>query len=347
MAPNKYLLIFSLTITLLLPPTAAAQAKHNRRICIRRLHPRRRKQQPPSHHLPLQPPPYGLDFPGRVPTGRFTDGRLSTDILVSELGIKQLLPAYLDPALTDENLLTGASFASAGTGLDDLTAREARVLSPKTQLGYFERALGRMRRAAGREEAGRVVENALFVVAAGSNDMMYNFYGLPLRRTYSVSGYHDLLLRKLEGVIRRLHSMGARRLAVMGLPPIGMLPISHMLQRVCINQQNLDSQAYNAKLGALISRLQPTLPGSRIAYVDIYNPIMDMIKRPAAFGFEKTLEGCCGVGALEMGPLCNAYEPTCQHPSKYIFWDAAHPTEATYIILANYFIHNVLPTLSS
>ncbi|KAI3458515.1 hypothetical protein Pfo_015178 [Paulownia fortunei] len=344
METNKYLLFFSLITLLFLPtPTTAypnitavfafgdsiLDAGNNNGLpTIFR-----------SNH-----PPYGLDFPGRIPSGRFSDGKLPTDFLVSQLGIKELLPAYLDPALTDKDLLTGASFASAGTGLDDLTASETNVLS------FAENAEN-----CGPAGGGRIVENALFMVAAGTNDMLYNFYGLPLRRMYSVSGYHDLLLRNLESVIRRLHSMGARRVAVMGLPPIGCLPVQvtigsmmpsfHMLQRLCINQQNSDSQAYNAKLQALTSRLQATLPGSRVVYVDIYTPLMDMIMRPAAFGLEKTLEGCCGMGAMEMGPLCNAYAPTCRNPSKYLFWDAAHPTQATYMILAKQFQQNVLPNL--
>ncbi|KAK6156107.1 hypothetical protein DH2020_010355 [Rehmannia glutinosa] len=294
MGSHRYLLFFSVVALLFLPiPTAAnpnitavfafgdsiLDAGNNNRLpTIFR-----------SNH-----PPYGLDFPGRVPTGRFSNGKLATDFVVSQLSLKQLLPAYLDPALTNKDLLTGATFASAGSGLDDLTAREAGVLSLNTQLRYFQQALQRMRRVAGRAETGRVVENALFMVGVGTNDMTYNFYGLPLRRMYSVSGYHDLLLRNLESVIWRLHSMGARKLAVMGLPPIGCLPAQvtlgsvlpsfHMLKRVCVNQQNSDSQAYNAKLQALISRLQTTLQGVRIVYVDVYTPIMDMIMRPAAFG---------------------------------------------------------------
>ncbi|KAL6533040.1 hypothetical protein OROMI_027153 [Orobanche minor] len=352
MSSNKYLMIFfSLTITLLFAtaPTTAAGANVTAVFTFGDSI----LDSGNNNHLPTifrsNHSPYGLDFPGGVPTGRFSDGRLSTDMLVSELGIKQLLPAYLDPALTDKDLLSGVSFASAGTGLDDLTAIESRVLSLNMQLGYFDRALRRMRRVVGSSEAGRVVENALFMVAAGTNDMVYNFYGLPLRRSYTLSGYHDMLLRNLEGVIRKM--------AVMGLPPVGCLPIQvtlgsvvpsfHMFRRVCVNQQNSDSQAYNAKLENLISRLQRVLPASRIAYVDIYNPIMDMIQRPAAFGFEKTLEGCCGVGALEMGPLCNALDPTCPDPSKYIFWDAVHPTQATYTILARHFQENVLPGLLS
>ncbi|GER50940.1 GDSL esterase/lipase [Striga asiatica] len=314
-----------------------------------------------NNHIPTvfrsNHPPYGLDFPGRVPTGRFSDGKLPTDLIVDHLGIKDLLPAYLDRALTDLGLLTGASFASAGMGLDDLTAAEAHVLTMNAQLGYFQRAVGRITNAVGQEEAGRIVGNAVFLVGAGTNDMLYNFYLLPVRRSMTVSGYQELLLTNLENAITRLHGMGARRLAVLGLPPVGCLPMQvtvgsflpspHMLRRVCVDQQNLDSQAYNTKLQAMLSRLGRILPDSRIAYVDIYSPIMDMINRPAGYGFERTLDACCGVGSIEMGPLCNTLEHTCRDPSKYIFWDAAHPTQAAYTVLSRNFHKNVLPALLS
>lgn len=42
-------------------------------------------------------------------------------ISAEELGIKGLIPAYLDPNLKDEDLKTGVSFASGGCGYDPLT----------------------------------------------------------------------------------------------------------------------------------------------------------------------------------------------------------------------------------
>ena len=44
---------------------------------------------------------------------------------VEELGIKELLPAYLDPNLKSQDLLTGVNFASGGTGYDPLTPKIA------------------------------------------------------------------------------------------------------------------------------------------------------------------------------------------------------------------------------
>ena len=39
------------------------------------------------------------------------------------LGVKEYLPAYLDPSLQDEDLQTGVSFASGGTGYDPVTPK--------------------------------------------------------------------------------------------------------------------------------------------------------------------------------------------------------------------------------
>ena len=70
-------------------------------------------------------PPYGRDFNGGVATGRFSNGRLVTDFLSEAFGLPSSVPAYLDPSYTIDQLATGVSFASGGTGLDDLTAEIA------------------------------------------------------------------------------------------------------------------------------------------------------------------------------------------------------------------------------
>lgn len=44
---------------------------------------------------------------------------------MEELGIKELLPAYLQPNLQPEDLLTGVTFASGGCGYDPLTTELA------------------------------------------------------------------------------------------------------------------------------------------------------------------------------------------------------------------------------
>lgn len=143
--------------------------------------------------------PYGLNFPGQVSTGRFSDGKLITDMVASTLKIKSLIPPYLQPNLSDDNLRTGVSFASAGSGYDEETSTASGVIPITDQVMNFREYKEKLRRIVGDEEATRIISGALVVVSAGTNDFVFSFYDFPTRRLqFHIDGYQDFLLSNLQ-----------------------------------------------------------------------------------------------------------------------------------------------------
>ncbi|KAI3742567.1 hypothetical protein L1987_60253 [Smallanthus sonchifolius] len=228
--------------------------------------------------------PYGLDFPGQIPTGRFSNGKLVPDFWVSLLGIKQTIPPYLQPNLTNYDIRTGVNFASAGSGYDDLTARVSEVITMTKQIKEYIR---RLKKVVGVKEAKSIVEGALVSISAGTNDFTISYYDLRTRRSdFAIGGYQNFVLKKLQSFIKELYKLGCRTMVVSGLPPMGCLPIqmASRFTRNCLKEQNFDARIYNQKLIKMLHQIQSSLAGSRIMYADIYSPMMEMIQHPQKHG---------------------------------------------------------------
>lgn len=58
-------------------------------------------------------------------------------------------------------------------------------------------------------------------------------------------------------------------------------------------------------------------------------------------GFAVSSKGCCGTGQFEFGNLCKG-QRTCAEPNQYIFWDAVHPTEKMYRLIADEVLSSVV-----
>ncbi|XP_009776385.1 GDSL esterase/lipase At5g45960-like isoform X3 [Nicotiana sylvestris] len=241
-------------------------------------------------------PPYGRDFLNHIPSGRFTNGRLVTDFAASYIGLKELVPPYLDPKLSLEELMTGVSFASAGSGFDPITAQLSGVIPLQKQLEYFKEYKRRLENAIGEERTKLLISKAAFL---------------------------DLLAE------------GARLIGVVGVPPLGCLPVlitlnhhSPLQHRECIDSYSAVGKEYNWHLQNLLKIMR--IHGTQLVYGDIYNSLNDMIQNPNHYGFDDVSSGCCGSGLFEAAIFCNPNSIVCNNASEYIFWDAVHPTQATY-----------------
>lgn len=79
--------------------------------------------------------------------------------------------------------------------------------------------------------------------------------------------------------------MGARKFAVMGTLPLGCLPgTSNALGGLCLEPANAVARLFNKKLANEVNNLNSMLSGSRSIYIDMYNPLLGLVKNPLSSG---------------------------------------------------------------
>ncbi|GAB4859385.1 hypothetical protein Ancab_010848 [Ancistrocladus abbreviatus] len=293
-------------------------------------------------------PPYGRDFEGGRPTGRFSNGRLPSDFISEAFGIKGTVPAYLDPMYGISDFATGVCFASAGTGYDNATSDVLSVMPFWKQLEYYKQYQVRLRDYLGEQEAEEIIREALYFTSIGTNDFLENYFLIPIRRLeFTIDQYQDFLIDIVKNFIKEIYELGARKISLGGLPPMGCLPLERTNNLVganeCIEEYNNVALQFNSKLEGLVMQLNDELLNVTVVFSNPYPILQRIIRRPSLHGFEETSTACCGTGRFELGYLCNRFSPsTCTDAGKYVFWDSFHPTEKTYLILTHYIIKKVL-----
>ncbi|KAL2338010.1 hypothetical protein Fmac_012456 [Flemingia macrophylla] len=287
-------------------------------------------------------PPYGRDFVNHQATGRFCNGKLATDITADTLGFKTYAPPYLSPQASGKNLLIGANFASAGSGYDENAAVLNHAIPLSQQLSYYKEYQGKLAKVAGSKKAASIIKDALYVLSAGSGDFVQNYYVNPwVNKALTPDQYGSYLVGQFSSFVKDLYGLGARRIGVTSLPPLGCLPATRTLfgfhENGCVSRLNTDAQGFNKKINSAASNLRKKLPGLKIAVFDIYKPFLDLVQSPSKFGFAEANRGCCGTGTVETTSLlCNPKSPgTCSNATQYVFWDSVHPTQAANQVLAD------------
>lgn len=88
--------------------------------------------------------------------------------------------------------------------------------------------------------------------------------------------------------VKDLYGLGARRVGVTALPPLGCLPAAKAFFRLhekgCVSRINTDAQGFNNKLKLATEQLKKQLPDLKIAVFDVFKTLYDVILSPTTNG---------------------------------------------------------------
>ncbi|XP_060960557.1 GDSL esterase/lipase At4g16230 isoform X2 [Cannabis sativa] len=143
------------------------------------------------------------------------------------------------------------------------------------------------------------------------------------------------------GKIFRLYNLGARKIVVLNVGPIGCTPSQRDANILSLDNNNCAifpnrlAQIFNMQLRNLITELTNSLEGSKLVYADVYNVMEDIIENYSKYGFENSDSSCCYVVGRFGGLIpCGPKSKVCLERNKHVFWDPYNPSQAANEIIA-------------
>ncbi|BBN17032.1 hypothetical protein MPTK1_7g11420 [Marchantia polymorpha subsp. ruderalis] len=295
-----------------------------------------------ANHLP-----YGRDFVyGDIKgaTGRFSNGKILPDFVAQNLGLPFPV-AFNSPEAKGPAALFGINTASAGAGWLNGTDSNLGQLIPGTQQVQWvkEWQQGLVSRV-GSQKASHIIENALYLINIGDNDLYYYLANAELRKNYTEEQYFQLMIDVAIANIKDLYNSGARKMAftsvtARGCSPLQITQFQPLNRSQCVPSVQTLVSTYSAEVKAAIQTLGQSLEGSKFYIADVFNITVDLFLHPSKYGLEhqESSIGCCGTGLTEFGPLCNITIHSCSDANEYLFFDAQHYTERAWSIIVDSF----------
>ncbi|KAL3695885.1 hypothetical protein R1sor_009961 [Riccia sorocarpa] len=303
--------------------------------------------------------PYGRTFPG-YSSGRWSDGRLLIDFWAEILGLP-----YLDPFVKSgtSRFNHGANFAcGGGTATDKYTNIAPSFFSLSLQLYQFKKfksqvlethrvqelvpGSGHMKDCGSTLPPVSVFLDALYIVAAGANDIWYPvLQGTPINdMRVAIPEISASIMRTVEA----LHEEGARNILVEDVYPAGCMLVAikdgnytrygdlgTLDSDGCVKLLDHLIQLHNAILKEEIAAFaRKHSDDLSIALVDTYSIRRDLMTNPAKYGFKYGMDTCCGSdgmpGRYKSDEKCgkSPRAQPCTDPKEYVVWDGLHYTEA-------------------
>ncbi|KAF2314628.1 hypothetical protein GH714_028049 [Hevea brasiliensis] len=271
--------------------------------------------------------PYGIDFPFG-PTGRFTNGRTTVDVIAELLGFQNFIPPFATASGTD--ILFGVNYASGSAGIRNETGQQLGERVPlDMQLEHHQTTILDLVDILGTTWATEwYLSRCLYSVGMGNNDYLNNYF-LPeyynTSKEYTLQQFTQLLIQQYTQQLKTLYDYGARKIALFGVGQIGCTPGS--IEKygtngsTCVEIMEEASQLFNKKLKSVVEELNANLTDAKFIYINYYAIGADS----SVLNFKDSSSGCCPVA---IDGECIANQIPCKNRTEFAFWDSYHPTEA-------------------
>ncbi|XXG72772.1 hypothetical protein AAC387_Pa07g1793 [Persea americana] len=294
-------------------------------------------------------PPYGVDFVGGT-TGRFTNGKTFVDFAAEALGLPYV-PAYFSLSRQQRAKTgTGVNYASGSAGILNKTGRRlGRCVTLREQIKKFRMTV---RRDLPKMFPGPLLSDhlsrSIFFVSVGSNDYINNYlqpdYYYKRRRRPTPQAFAQTLVDALQKHMQRLHYLGARKIVMFDIGPIGCIPNNTNatpMRGQCVEEINNFVVEFNNRFFPLVQRLNATLRGSNFVPGLTYPISQNIYTNAPSFGKLSVLlrltftnVPCCPTYSDGIGP-CKPEQQPCPDRGKHMYWDSYHPTEVTNSLMAS------------
>ncbi|KAK9129333.1 hypothetical protein Sjap_009820 [Stephania japonica] len=275
-------------------------------------------------------PPYGIDFPDSVATGRFSNGFSAADFLAQKLGLERSPPPYLaianHSAYLNRQMVSGLNFASGGAGLLDDTGY-GNAVTIKEQIQQFQMIKANLTALLGEAGAERLLNKSIIFINAGSIDMALDYFSF---KSPPTTEFSTSLRDALEDHVKTLYSFGARKFGIAGVSAIGCCPAMRAGNDTgeCSADLNDYPQSFYSAIVPMLQNLSSELTGMKYSLGNVYHMMMNYLNNPSPSGPTELRRACCRGGKLNAELQCNEKALVCKNRDKYLFWDAFHPSQA-------------------
>lgn len=298
-------------------------------------------------------PYYGIDFPGSVPTGRFSNGYNIADYLAKSMGFASSPPPYLSLAPSTGRLVltargSGVSYASGGAGILDSTNAGNNIPLSK-QVQYFKSTKAQLVTKLGSRATHLLLSRSVFLFSVGSNDLFVfataqasahnNKSAADQQR--DVATLYASLISNYSATITDLHTMGARKFAIINVGLLGCVPVARLSggtkTGACLDGLNELASGLDDALAVLLASLASRLPGFTYSLADYYGLSMATFDDPGASGYTDVADACCGGGRFGAEADCLPNATVCSNRDQHAFWDRVHPCQRGAMLTAQNF----------